>query len=612
MFKQKLVIILFLLSVCLCQIYAQTSTILVDFGSNPSAAPWINFSSPTSGVLHNLPNSLGGPTAISLEVFDAFNGINTNGTQNPDPSLEIPNTASGDSFFGNTVTWSDRIEPTGGIRLSNLDPEKEYTITIFASRDATDNRETQYVCTGSKQDTSYLNVAGNRNTVVTFSDVPTAAGTIEIVASTGPNNNNSYGFFYMGALIMKYQSDANPTPELQMVHPNGEEFWQVGKNVKIAWKSTTQSPAVLDYSTDDGSNWTTIDTVPSYQKSYDWSVPNTPSTQCLVRVTSDTLVDQSDNRFEISSETGSCSVVVLGSSTAEGTGASALDSAWVYRFRNAVYVNDTRHEVINLAKGGYTTYHLLPTGSTAGASVGIAVDMERNVTKALSLNPSGLIINLPSNDAANYFPVKDQLANFAAMASEAETQGVPVWICTTQPRNFTNAAQIQIQENVRDSIFAIYGDYALDFWNGLAQPNGHILDDFDSGDGVHLNDKGHAFLYERVIEKVDMDSICVNMTSVHRLSSQPGEMHVSLYPNPFNLSTKLEFDLPVAGNVEIQIFNILGQNIKTLVNRDFTMGSHQVVWDGTDNQNKIVNSGTYFFRIKSGESIKIIKGLIIK
>jgi lysophospholipase L1-like esterase len=329
-------------------------------------------------------------------------------------------------------------------------------------------------------------------------------------------------------------------------------------------------------------------------------------------VTSDTLVDQSENPFEISSETGTCTLVVLGSSTAEGTGASTPDSGWVARYQNAVYVNDTRHEVVNLARGGYTTYHLLPTGSTAGSSVGVAVDTQRNITKALSLDPSGIIINLPSNDAANNYPAKDQLANFAAMVTEAEAQGVPVWICTTQPRNFGTSNQIQLQKDVRDSVFSIYGDYALYFWNGIAQENGHILKQFDSGDGVHLNDAGHAFLFQRVMEKVNWDSMCDTGTKVQHQKAQPDDMQVSLYPNPFNLHTKITFDLPVADHVEIQIFNVLGQQIKTLVNREFTSGSHQVDWDGTDNFLETVNSGTYFFRITAGDFTKIKKALIIK
>ena len=505
---RRLVMILLLLLVYSYQTYAQTSTILVDFGNNPSPSPWINLSNPKNGIVTNLTNSLGVATNITLEIFDAFNNINTNGTQNPDPALNIPGTASGDSFYGNTVLWQNLVEPTAGIRLSNLDTEKEYTLTLFASRMAGDNRETQYICTGSEKDTSYLNVADNISKVVTFSDYPTSEGTIEIMASPGPNNNNSYRFYYLGALLVEYESEFTPEPELFVIRPNGGEFWQVGKEVKIQWQNTTMSQASLEYSTDDGANWTSIATAPPYQKSYDWIIPNTPSTQCLVRVSADTLSDRSDNTFEISIESGSCSIVVLGSSTAEGIGASSPDSTWVNRFRNAVFLNDTRNEVINLAKGGYTTYHLLPTGSTAGSTVGISVDRERNITKALSLNPAAIIINLPSNDAANYFPVEDQLANFDAMVSTANDQFVPVWICTTQPRNFSSSTQLQIQKDARDSIFAVYGDYAIDFWNGLAEPNGFILDMYDSGDGIHLNDKGHRLLFERVMEKMDVKNMC--------------------------------------------------------------------------------------------------------
>lgn len=159
--------------------------------------------------------------------------------------------------------------------------------------------------------------------------------------------------------------------------------------------------------------------------------------------------------------------------------------------------------------------------------------------------------------------------------------------------------------------------------NGIAKPQTLPADSdplkVDPFDGLfkidvitHLNDKGHLFLYQRVMEKMDWDNICVSTTGVHKLSSQPSEIQVSLCPNPFNLHAKLEFVLPVEGNVEIEIFNILGQNVRTLVNRDFTIGSHQVIWDGTDKFNRIVNSGTYFFRIQIGEHIKIKKGLIIK
>lgn len=55
-------------------------------------------------------------------------------------------------------------------------------------------------------------------------------------------------------------------------------------------------------------------------------------------------------------------IVVLGSSTAAGTGTTNPDSAWVNRFRNYFVAQDSSFRVINLAVGGYTTYHIMPTG----------------------------------------------------------------------------------------------------------------------------------------------------------------------------------------------------------------------------------------------------------
>ncbi len=612
MISQKFRLSLCALILFMSQIQAQTSTVMVDFGSIASEAPWNNLSAQRTGVLNNMTDSLGVPTNMMLEVFDAFNGINTNGIQNPHPSLGIPGTATGDSFYGNTVSFSGSTEPTGGIRLSGLNTENEYTLTVFASRIASDNRETQYICTGSNQQTSYLNVASNSFSVVTFTDLPSAEGTLEILASPGPSNNNSYGFFYFGAMIVRYPSGPIPDPELYVMQPNGGEFWQVGKTVETKWVSSTRVSTNLEYSIDSGSNWTNLGSFPAYQKSFEWTVPDSPSQQCLVRVTSDTLSDSSDGTFEISSETGSRTVVVIGSSTAAGTGTSTLDSAWVYRLQNHVYGQDTRNEVLNLALGGYSTYQLLPTGSTAGTAVGIAVDTERNITKALSFNPTGIVINLPSNDAASNYPVSAQLENFAAMVETADAQDVAVWICTTQPRNFSNPAQIQIQRDVRDSIFSIYGEFAIDFWNGLAGTDGHILDDFDAGDGVHLNDQAHRILYERVLDAVSWSDTVVSIAPMDALQLQPVELPVRLFPNPFNSGTRLEFILPVDGDVEITIFNIMGQEVMTLAKSHFCAGRHDVALNGLDKNGGLIDSGTYFLHIRAGEYSTVKKGIILK
>jgi lysophospholipase L1-like esterase len=197
------------------------------------------------------------------------------------------------------------------------------------------------------------------------------------------------------------------------------------------------------------------------------------------------------NSFPHLNNTDSLRIVVLGSSTAEGSGPLNPDNAWVNRYRSYLQSANQNSEVINLARSGYTTYKIMPDGFIPPPTKP-TVDSDRNITKALSLNPTAIIINMPSNDATIGISVAEQLTNYDSILSVASAYNVPVWITTTQPRNLAQSGR-NILMDMRDSTFARFGDKAIDFWYGLAQYNGYIKPEFDSGDGVHLNDAAHKF-----------------------------------------------------------------------------------------------------------------------
>jgi hypothetical protein len=73
------------------------------------------------------------------------------------------------------------------------------------------------------------------------------------------------------------------------------------------------------------------------------------------------------------------------------------------------------------------------------------------------------------------------------------------------------------------------------------------------------------------------------------------------YPNPFNPETTIEYELGESGRVRLEIYNMLGQKIKTLVDQQQESGVHRVVWQGRDEMNATVASGIYFYRIQSGD-----------
>jgi hypothetical protein len=83
-------------------------------------------------------------------------------------------------------------------------------------------------------------------------------------------------------------------------------------------------------------------------------------------------------------------------------------------------------------------------------------------------------------------------------------------------------------------------------------------------------------------------------------------------PNPFNPTTQVSFSLPKAANVNLTIYNVLGQQVKTLVNQEMSAGVQTIEWDGTDNSGRTVASGVYFYRLSADEFQATKKMLMLK
>lgn len=84
------------------------------------------------------------------------------------------------------------------------------------------------------------------------------------------------------------------------------------------------------------------------------------------------------------------------------------------------------------------------------------------------------------------------------------------------------------------------------------------------------------------------------------------------YPNPFNPYTSIEYSLPRIGWVRIDVFNVLGERVRTLVDEKQKAGSHSVKWDGTDDEDHSVPSGIYFCRLRADDSEQTGKMVLLK
>jgi len=79
------------------------------------------------------------------------------------------------------------------------------------------------------------------------------------------------------------------------------------------------------------------------------------------------------------------------------------------------------------------------------------------------------------------------------------------------------------------------------------------------------------------------------------------------YPNPFNPSTTIEFSIPKSGFVTLKIYNLLGQEVTTLVNDKLSPNKYKYIWDATN-----YSSGIYFYKLVAGKYIKIKKMILMK
>ena len=118
----------------------------------------------------------------------------------------------------------------------------------------------------------------------------------------------------------------------------------------------------------------------------------------------------------------------------------------------------------------------------------------------------------------------------------------------------------------------------------------------------------------------EMDTLVVPVSGVGIvLSGIDSDIHLPYilslypnYPNPFNPITTLRYDLPENSYVNVTVYDMLGREVKTLVNTTQDAGFKSVIWDATNKYGKPVSAGVYLYQIKSGEFVQTRKMVLLK
>lgn len=112
--------------------------------------------------------------------------------------------------------------------------------------------------------------------------------------------------------------------------------------------------------------------------------------------------------------------------------------------------------------------------------------------------------------------------------------------------------------------------------------------------------------------EISEDNVITSINSPNT-SGIPNEFGLAQnYPNPFNPTTMLQYALPANAHVTLQIFDILGRQVRALVSEYSYAGYHEVMWDGRDNNGALVSSGIYIYRIQAGRFSSTKKMILMK
>lgn len=146
------------------------------------------------------------------------------------------------------------------------------------------------------------------------------------------------------------------------------------------------------------------------------------------------------------------------------------------------------------------------------------------------------------------------------------------------------------------------GDQFWFYWNDQELPGCPYTDDFFSSGAIGA----YVFDFMSPNQQLFIDDILVTEAGT-AIEDTPDNVAgansfrlLQNYPNPMQGTTTIRFQLPQPEDVVLDVFNVSGQKVKTLTNRTFSAGEHQVHWDGTSGNGEAVASGIYYYQLKAG------------
>ena len=383
---------------------------------------------------------------------------------------------------------------------------------------------------------------------------------------------------------------------LSLTTPNGGETYFPGTAQDIKWNTIGQVGFVRLSFYYDNDSLLIAERAPN-DGSYSWVVPNIQTTTGRIQISdadNKTSYDFSDNSFSIKKS----QLTVTSPNGGENwQGGSVGDITW------------TTQGTLDSVRIEYSTDN--------GASWGLVVASVENTGSYSWLLPNTVSLStLVKVSQASFPAVNDVSDNIFIILSSSLTLTTPnggeIWGVGSQQR---------ITWNTTGFINSVNLDYSNDnggTWVSIVTATDNtglfewLIPDFDSKNMLlRVSNAGGGYPQDM---SDNYFTIGDNPTGIKRTDGEIPEDFALMqnYPNPFNMGTKIDFSVPKAANVRLDVYNMRGMLIRTLYNQQFAAGKYSAAWFGLDAKGQPSPSGVYIYRIRIGEWKSARRLLLLK
>lgn len=387
--------------------------------------------------------------------------------------------------------------------------------------------------------------------------------------------------------------------DIQVINPHHGDTYVAGDSLRIKWADKFHTGLIrLEYSIDNGTNWSDI--ASSYPNSgyYDWQIPPVESSLCLIRISllgtysQDTMLAP----FSILSAL-EAPVLVLPENNQEGVATNpqlswnAVPAAQSYRLELSC---DPQFSTLDR--------EIVTQGTTAQVNLLSAFTQYywRVYAKAINLwSPASQVLTFHTG-AVSESPEIPSLLSPGHQSQDICLNPVLRW----QEADLAEFYHLQVARNayftesltelgpIAGTSYALSGlePYCWYYWrvsagNSFGSSLYSTSRRFRTGDWVANNDDTE--------------------------SPQPLSLS-AVYPNPFNPEARVSLYLPKSGEVTLDVYNLRGQLVKTLYNGVLSQGTHSFSWDATDEHGINQASGIYIFRLSNPGELQTRRAILLK